>query len=242
MDEGDFVVGQARPPGECDGIVRDALGVALRVGVLGVHGGGEGLNGGKAFVLEEAVELVGVGVRVRARHAVEAADAVTPELLGARDGKLGGQHQALALGGVGAELGAADAECQAVVQGGDGRAYHLRQGLCLREIALGEQDGELLAAVAGRDRDLGQTRLKRLGHVAHCQVARRMAMPLVVLPEVVQVQQQQGQAFAGAGTAPGLLVEPLLKPAVVVQAGQGVGVYQGEQALPGCRAGRPSFR
>ncbi len=56
-----------------------------------------------------------------------------------------------------------------------------------------------------------------------------MAVLLVERPEVVQVQQQQRQALAGPGAAFGLLGEPLLEAAVVVQAGERVGVNQGSR-------------
>ena len=165
--------------------------MALGVGVFGVHGGSQSLDRRQTFVFQEAVELIGVGARVRPRQGVEAADAVAPELFGARNGEFGGQDQALGFGGVGAELGAADAECQAVGQVGDGGADHLGEGLGLGETALREQDSEFFPAETGRDGDLWEAGLERLGHVLHCLVSRRVTVALVESPEVIQVQQQQ---------------------------------------------------
>src|SRR6185295_10662841 len=99
------------------------------------------------------------------------------------------------------------------------------------EVGLGEEDGELLAAVAGDDVGLADGLAEGGGQVAEHLVPHLVAVGLVDVLEVVEVEEEQRQRVVVALGAAELLAEAVLEVAVVVDGGEPVG--DGETVEPG---------
>ena len=131
------------------------------------------------------MKLIWVGIRVRARQRVEAADLVSPKLLGAGDRKLGGQHQSGTLGGMGAELRAAGAEREFSVKAINRFPQSFGNRLSAGQITVGQQHGKLFAAVAGRNRNLGQQHLQCEGRILQRLISSGVSVLLIVCRKMV---------------------------------------------------------
>src|SRR5450631_3766642 len=119
-------------------------------------------------------------------------------------------------------LGAAELEREL----GDLRANPLRDLLGRRLADIEQDDGELLAAVAG-DQIVGAPAvLQDLGDPAQRIVARHVTVAVVVALEVIDVDHQDRQRQPSPVAALHLQRQPLAKVAVVVEAGETVGDRQ----------------
>ena len=96
---------------------------------------------------------------------------------------------------------------------------------------LGEDQRELVAAVAGRDVGGAQRRPHQLGHVDQDAVAVEVAEAVVDELEVVQVEHHDAQRPVGPHGAHDLLGQPLVQVAVVEEAGQRVAVGEVARGL-----------
>ena len=91
-------------------------------------------------------------------------------------------------------------------------------------VGLGQDDRELVAAVAGRDVRRAQRRPDELRGPGQDPVAEQVAERVVDELEVVEVEHQHAQRAPAALGADDLLAQPLVQEAVVVEAGQRVAV------------------
>ena len=106
---------------------------------------------------------------------------------------------------------------------GDLRADPLGDLLGRRLADVEQDDGELLAAVAGDDVVGAPPVLQDLGDAAQGVVAGQVAVAVVVALEVIDVDHQDRQRQPGPVAALHLQRQPLAEVAVVVEAGQPVG-------------------
>ena len=104
----------------------------------------------------------------------------------------------------------------------------LRQPPCQRKrlvrAAARHDHPELLAAEPADDVRATQRRAQQLGEIGQHLVARAVAVDVVDALEVVDVEHQHRDAVAGAVGARQLGAQPLVEVAVVVEAGQRVGL------------------
>ena len=95
-----------------------------------------------------------------------------------------------------------------------------------------EQDNaELIAPQPADDIGVPQFAGQQPGHLAQVFVAGMMAVGVVDIFELVQIDKQQSAAGAVAPGIGNLLIQPLLKPAAIDQGGQGVVVGQPADTL-----------
>ena len=87
----------------------------------------------------------------------------------------------------------------------------------------GQDDGQLLAAVAGGLVDLAGGLAQHAGHLAQDEIALLVAVGVVDVLEVVEVEQHEAQRLAEALGALDLGGHGLLEAAAIEQAGQLVG-------------------
>jgi hypothetical protein len=104
------------------------------------------------------------------------------------------------------------------------------------QVALGHQPRPLLAAHAFEDVGLAEVGSRELGDGPQGIVAGAVAVPVVHLLEVVDVEQGQAQGAVVASGAPNLLVEPVMEGTVVEEAGERIGPRQPCEVLAGVRA------
>src|SRR5262245_43024571 len=97
-------------------------------------------------------------------------------------------------------------------------ALGVLEGAGLRRVD--EQDGELVAAVAGDDGEAAGVGDDELGRLAQRVVAGAMSELVVDDLEVVEVEEHQGQRLAEARLPAGLLLDAHAEVAPVVDAGE----------------------
>jgi hypothetical protein len=101
--------------------------------------------------------------------------------------------------------------------------HAVRHGAAAGAAGAGEQDDELVAAVAGDDVVVAQLAAQGIGHDPQPFVAGLVALVIVDGLEVVEIEQQAGERRAGAAGAGDLLAHAQLQGAVVDEAREGVG-------------------
>src|SRR5919106_3528386 len=180
------------------------------------------------------LDLAGAGVQgQQARPGGD--DPVAALELGLVEGLVGGPQQLLGRGGVLGEAGQADGDGQphppTVAVAAErlavgGPAELLGHGQAALQVGLGQDEHELLAAVAGEGVDVADAAGDPAPELDQHLVAPLVAEAIVDQLEVVDVQHEQGQDAAEAAGALDLLLEAAFEVAVVPGPGERVGDRQ----------------
>ena len=103
---------------------------------------------------------------------------------------------------------------------GERNADPLRHHMRIVHVCVGQDDDELISAVAKGLVGIPDGALDHLGHLLQKNVARRMAVYIVVCLEAIQVEDKHGERCAVAAVPGKLLLHPLLKMPPVEQPGK----------------------
>ena len=204
----------------------DRFAVALAEARLGVDGGSQHLETVAPGAL---VRFVGRQGRHHLAHVAVVEHAVAPAALGPQQRRVGRAQDGLGVEAADGEVGDADRRRHAkLVAGLHHDVAHLLADAFGQQAGvdgrcLGQQDGELLAAVAGHEVGFAGAVGEDRRHPAQDVVAPGVAEAVVDPLEVVEVHHQERERVAVAFAAPHLALEGVLEVTVVVEAGELVG-------------------